>query len=135
MINGPPQTKGYTLPVSVAGMSIPLVLTSKNNGGPIRSITIGNQTTSTTAVVYGSAIPLGTPLFAVVPGQFLTMPVQESSGLSLVFVAQSGYNFNGGFYIHTDTEPLSASGFIAATSAPLWVWDSSLWDGGAVWSG
>jgi hypothetical protein len=135
MINGATQTKGYTVPISVAAMAQPLVLTSRNNGGPIRSVTIGNQSTSTTVVVYGSALPQGSPLFAVVPGQFCTIPIQESSAVALVFVCAAGYSFNGGIYVHTDTEPLSASGFISATSAPLWVWDSSAWDGGAVWSG
>jgi hypothetical protein len=112
-----------------------LVMTSVNNGGPIRSVTVGNQTSSTTAVVYGSSTPIGTPIFACVPGQFSTIPIQDTSAVSVVFVCAAGYKYDGAIYMHTDTEVLAASGFTQSTSAPLWVWDSSVWDGGAVWSG
>jgi hypothetical protein len=131
----PTMAKGYSVSISAASMLTPAVLTSVANGGPIRSITVGNQTSSTTAVVYGSSSPIGTPIFAVVPGQFSTIPIQETSAISVVFVCAAGYKFDGACYLHTDTEALAASGFTQSSTAPLWVWDSSVWDGGAVWSG
>jgi hypothetical protein len=114
-------------------MASPLSIPSRFAGGPIRSVTIGNQTTSTVVIVYPSLQQIGTPLYAIIPGQFATLPIMDSSGITFAFAAQAGSGFDGSIFIHVDPQALAASGFASPTQAPIWVWDSSTWDGGAVW--
>lgn len=105
------------------------------DGGAIRSYTIGNFTSATTVVVYtGTNGYNGTPaIFAVQPGNVMTMPCSVYDGLSFVFVVKAGAGADGSVTIHVDSTPQAAAGFQVPTQATEWVWDSSAWDGGAVW--
>ena len=113
---------GYSAQISAAGMAEILVIPSTFVGGPIRSITVGNQTSATTALVFANTLASGAPLFAIAPGQFVTLPIAAANGVSLVFVAASSSFYDGSVYVHADSAVLAASGY--NTQTPAWVWNS-----------
>ncbi len=111
-------------------MTTPLTVRSVDNGGPIRSVTIGNQTSATTATVFLGNSAAGAPLYSVLPGNYATIPVMQSSALTIAFAYASGGQYDGSIYIHTDVQPLAASGFTQGQQnvvglTPVLLWAAS----------
>lgn len=113
-MNGP-LSQGYTTNVSANLMGKALTITSKDVGGPIRSITVGNQTSATTASVYAGITVGGTPLVAVIAGNLLTVPLGALSAVTIAFTTSSSYD--GSAFVNADPEALSASGFVLQAAA------------------
>jgi hypothetical protein len=113
-MNGP-ANEGFTTNVTANLMGKALTLTTKDTGGPIRSLTIGNQTTATVVKVYAGSAAAGAPLVTIIAGNLLTVPLASLSAVTIAFVTSTSYD--GSAFIHADPEALSASGFVLQAAA------------------
>ncbi len=122
------QQPGYTTVLTSIAMNTPLTIRATDNGGPVRSVTVGNQTSATSVSVYIGNSPAGSLLYSVLPGNYATIPIMASSAITLAFSYATGGKFDGTIFVHTDPQPLAASGFtqsqqniVGLTPVVLWI--------------
>lgn len=94
-------------------MAAPLSFFSASaNLDRIRSITVSNQSATTSAQIYLGSDASGFPAWTVSPGSNITIPC-DTMVATIAFVITTGNNYDGTILVHFDSQPLSASGFQA----------------------
>lgn len=123
------QREGFSRSLLGAAQGTPLTIDAKLTGGVIRSVTLGNQSSSTVVGLYFGRNPGGIPILQVGPGAFITVPIAGADAITIVCIPQMGeQGFSGSVFIHADTHPLSASGFATSIGGAPGVFDGATWD-------